>query len=30
MDGASVEPESGMLPGITNAIVWKDTYGIMF
>ena len=30
MDGASVESEPDMLPGIANDIVWKDTYGILF
>ena len=30
LDGASIESEPNMLPGIANDIVWKDTYGIMF
>ena len=30
IDGASVESEQDMLPGITNDMVWEDTYGIMY
>ena len=30
IDGASVESEQDMLPGVTNDMVWEDTYGIMF
>jgi len=30
IDGASIESEPDMLPGIANDIVWKDIYGIMF
>ena len=30
IDGASVESEPDMLPGIANDIVWEDTYGILF
>lgn len=30
IDGASKEFETNVLPGVSNDIVWKDTYGIMF
>ncbi|MBQ8231252.1 MAG: hypothetical protein IJZ34_04925 [Lachnospiraceae bacterium] len=30
IDGASIESEPDMLPGIANDIVWEDTYGILF
>lgn len=30
IDGASVESEPDMLPGIANDIVWQDTFGILF
>lgn len=30
IDGASMTYGASVLPGISNDIVWKDTYGIMF
>lgn len=30
IDGASVESEPDMLPGIANDIVWEDTFGILY
>lgn len=30
IDGESVESERDMLPGVTNDMVWEDTYGIMY
>lgn len=30
IDGASVESEPNILPGIASDIIWKDTYGILF